>query len=231
MVSSPSYKPLKVEPKEIISEYHFDRRKTFVISKENQPIGFCKNIPVVNSKEKRKTIHGLPEARNSSTCPSKTRRKSVFPKTSIKTSEGKKNTQNSFKEQTSNSTALKKDSPSSEITRNPLLKRRKSLASNLVSSTTTTTLSKKSKMEKRRTIHGLPSYNNKDDSIENFQTKQQQQPNPKDKRKSIQFNTSIRGVISSKKLTSPKPFASALRKGINSDNPQTPWKNESLSRR
>jgi len=229
VVSSPSYKPLKVEPKEISSEYHFDRRKTFVISKENQPIGCCKSITTGNLKDKRKTIHGLPEVTKINTCPNKTRRKSMFPKTSVNSDKGKENTQDSFGNQTDNIASLKKNNSLSGITKEPILSHRKSLVSNLATSTTiTSSLSKKAKIEKRRTIHGLPSFNNrKDDKIEDFQTKQ---PNPKDKRKSIQFTTSVRGV-SSKKLTSPKPFTSALRNANPTANPQTPWRNESLSRR
>lgn len=232
-MSSPSYKPLKVEPKEISSEYHFDRRKTFVISKENQPIGCCKNITTGNLKGKRKTIHGLPEATKIDTCPIKTRRKSMFPKTSINSDKCKENTQGVFGNQNDNTSSFKNNNALSGITKDPLLSRRKSLASNLATSTAATSaLSKKAKIEKRRTIHGLPSFNNqKGDKIQDFQTKQS---NPKDKRKSIQFNTSVRGV-SSKKLTSPKPFTSALRNISRNDNPtdnpQTPWRNESLSRR
>ena len=213
---------MKVEHKEINSEYHFDRRKTFVISQKNQPIA-SNYLPVGSLKDKRKTIHGMPDTSQPNTSKNN-RRKSMFSITTTTiaaTSNNKKPNKQNCCDNKIAAAPVKIDN-ATIIAKNAL-----NLPKSLSSSIGTTTSTKKAKIEKRGTIHGLSSFKGNKQDSENVEFQKQQQPNPKDKRKSIQFTTTS---ISSKKLTSPKPFTSAMR-NQEADSMQTPWRNESLSRR
>ena len=203
VVASPSYKSVKVEPKEIISQYHFDRRKTFVISKENQPI---------NSLEtKRKTIDGF-QGLSQSSQPSNAscnRRKTISITTRSK--------------ETFTSTQTNPKKEVSSLHTNCSNHRRKSIITSHPKQVDLK--ADKAKIEKRQTIHSF-----KTKVYVECEDKQIKKPN--ERRKTIQFTTA--SSISTKKLTSPKPFTSELKNqsGVNEqNNSQTPWKNEKLSRR
>ena len=256
VVSSPSYKPNKIELKEIKSDYHFDRRKTFVVSKENR-LDITKSIPIVQNN-KRKTMHSLVDLKKTSSVEDNKRRKSMAPtSTTTSVKPDQKTNENLKATSTRKSSAAERKSlsirPRERNTRKSLapkdfvkeniqnINKRKSLAPNLntnedLKETTNKrkslapnfkiNVNKEATINKRRTIHEFP-LNKPNNADEQKETMKQ------NKRKSmLQFSLS-----SNKKLTSPKPFASEIRNkrksmvDVDLNNAATPWKNETLSRR
>jgi len=236
VVSSPSYKPNKTEAKEIKSEYHFDRRKTFVVSKENR-LDINNSIPNVQNN-KRKTMHSLTDLKKTSSVEDNKRRKSMAPSSKITSKAEQKTNEKintistrkslaverkslSIRPQEQNTSSRKSLAPKNFVKENiQNINKRKSLAPNSKINTNEEPKESIPSIKKRKSL--APNFKPNDDKVstsnkrrtihgfplnETNKADEHKENIKQNKRKSmLQFSLS-----SNKKLTSPKPFASEVR--------------------